>query len=241
MNIQNEINCLWIGGKLSLMEKLSIILAQRAGYHVILWSDSSFDDLPNGVELRGIPKDLLKPTQFKGYELSSIPNGGIGSFSHWSDYFAYNILYSNGGHWMQLDLAIVDNIIINNTYAFTGWADNKISPIFMKIPKNSEYAKEVIKALEPLVKNEMKDLDWCSSMLLMHKLALNYNVYNDCKIIDDNDGYIDCGSATKSAYNSLLDRKYSLIHWSNATNNLTKNNPIVNSEYYKLCKMVNLI
>lgn len=238
--MNNDINCLWIGSKLSLMERLSIILAQKMGYNVILWSNSNFDNLPEGVEIKSIPTDILPPVRFKGHRHPNLSDGGIGSLSHWSDYFAFNILYRYGGNWMQLDLAMVNKIEITKSYAFIAWGKS-LSPIFMKIPKNSEYAKEMIKELEGPIKNELKDLKWEYSLQLMGKIAKNNNIYDNCHIIKPEDGYIDCGASSSCAYHYPVKEPYSWIHWSNATHNSNKDNPKVDSEYYKLCKMNNLI
>jgi hypothetical protein len=239
--MSNDINCVWIGSKLSLMEKLSIILAQKMGYNVILWSNSNFDDLPKGVELKSIPTDILAPVGFNGNPHPNLPNGGIGSLSHWSDYFAFNILYRYGGSWMQLDLAMVNKIEITKPYAFIAWSDS-LSPIFMKIPKNSEYAKQMITELEGPIKNQLKGLQWEYSLQLMGKIAKNNNIYDDCqRIKQPEDGYLDCGGGSFCAYYYPVKFHYSWIHWSNATHNTNKDNPKVDSEYYKLCKINNLI
>ena len=236
----SDINCVWIGDELSIMERLSLILAKNAGYNVILWSNSKFENIPCGINLKELPNDILPPVKFNGNPHPSLKNGGIGSLSQWSDYFAYEILYRNGGYWMQLDLAILNNLNITNSFAFTGWK-NAISPVFMKMPKGSEYTKETINAMKEILKNEMKGLSWEHSMNLMHNIALKHKIYNDCKIINHLDGYYDCGASRNNPYDSPLKQPLSFIHWSNATNYSSKKTPILNSEYYNLCKKHNLI
>lgn len=236
----DDINCVWIGDELSIMERLSLILAKKAGYNVILWSNSKFENIPDGIVLKELPKDILPPVQFNGIPHPNIKNGGIGSLSHWSDYFAYETLYRNGGYWMQLDLAILNKLTIINSYSFTQWG-NSISPVFMKIPKDSEYAKETIKGMREILSFELRGLSWDHSMILMHSMAIKYKIYDDCKIINNFDGYYDCGASTGNPYDSPSNQKLSLIHWSNATNYSSKKSPIPNSEYYNLCKINNLI
>jgi len=229
-----DINCVWVGGNISIMEKLSIILAQKAGFKVTLWSDLKTLDVPPNTIVKPLPNDVLPPTTFQGISLPSLPNGGIGSYSHWSDYFAFKILEKNGGYWMQLDLAILDKINIVQDYAFTGWGP-RISPIFMKVPKDSQYCKKMIEDLEPFIRNNSKEQDWHYSMLLMYTNALRYDIFKNCVIIAD--GFVDCGGQNTSLYNSPSNnqKKNIMIHWSNATNNTDKNTPILNSEYYNLC------
>jgi len=236
--MEKDINCVWIGESLSIMEKLSILLAIKAGYRVILWTNNFFNDIPECVVQKNIPDNILKPTGFKGVPHGGIPNGGIGSYSHWSDYFAFTVLQETGGHWMQLDLAITAPLNLNKSYAFTGWK-HQISPVFMKIPKNSEYAKHMSAVLAPLVAEGFLNHFWDDSMHLMHNYALEFNIYKNCNIITDD--YYDCGCRKESPYNIPAQYNYAFIHWSNATQHTSKNIPVVGSLYHKLCIENNLI
>jgi len=237
----NNINCVWIGDELSIMELLSIKLAQKLGYVVNIWSNNKFDNLPNGVIHHNLPNDILPPTTFQGIPLASIPNGGIGSLSHWSDYFAFTILKNDGGYWMQLDFAMLKRVETEKSYIFTGLGNDLISPVFMKIPPNSEFAKELSEILMPKVKIGFKNEDWGSAMSMMHNCALKHKIYDDCFFIRNE--YYDCGGSQylKTPYNSPTIFPISFFHWSNATHWTDKKNPVEGSAYYNLCKQENLI
>ena len=79
----------WIGTKLGLMEKLTLQLLIDAGHEPVLWVQSKLAGIPQGVTVETLPKDTLAPVGFAGYPLHHLPNGGIGSLAHWSDYFAF--------------------------------------------------------------------------------------------------------------------------------------------------------
>jgi hypothetical protein len=64
-----EINCVWIGNQLSIMEKLSLALAVKSGYNVILWSYCTFDDLPIGVTHKIIDKERLRIRYINSYKI----------------------------------------------------------------------------------------------------------------------------------------------------------------------------
>jgi hypothetical protein len=223
------------------MELLSIKLAQKLGYIVNLWSNSFFSNLPDGVIQNRIPENILPPTPFQGLPLYGIPNAGLGSLSHWSDYFAFSILKDTGGYWMQLDFAMLKRIETEKSYAFTSLGHNQISPVFMKLPPNSNFAKELSEILLPKIKVGFKGENWGASMAMMHTCALKHEIYNDCFFIRD--GYHDCGGGQhiKTPYNSPLSTPASFFHWSNATYGTDKKTPVEGSVYYKLCKQENLI
>lgn len=237
----NNVHCVWIGDELSIMEILSIKLAQKLGYTVNLWSNNVFDNLPDGVISRNLPADICPPTPFNGLPLTSIPNGGIGSLSHWSDYFAFTTLKDIGGYWMQLDFAMLKKIDTTYSYVFTSLGYHQISPVFMKLPPNSAFAQELSETLLPKIKIGFKNEGWNASMDMMHQCAQKHKVYEDCYFIRD--GYHDCGGSIygRTPYNTPTDNLGSFYHWSNATYGTNKKSPIPGSVYYNLCKQEGLI
>jgi hypothetical protein len=236
-----NIHCVWIGDELSIMELLSIKLAQKLGYIVNLWSNSNFNNLPDGIIQNKIPENIFPPTPFQGLPVYSIPNAGLGSLSHWSDYFAFSILKETGGYWMQLDFAMTKNIETEKPYAFTSLGHNQISPVFMKLPPNSAFAQELSEILLPKVKTGFKNERWDESMDMMHRCALKHKIYDNCYFIRD--GYHDCGGSIngRTPYNTPTNNLGSFYHWSNATYGTNKKSPVPGSVYYNLCKQENLI
>ena len=93
------VHTLWIGGQLSLMEQLTIKLLQSHGHQVQLWSYDKPMGVPDGTILRNATEILPASSIFRytGKPLRLIPNGGIGSLSHWSDQFQLRLLHQEGG------------------------------------------------------------------------------------------------------------------------------------------------
>jgi hypothetical protein len=222
------------------MERLSIILAQKAGYEIVLWTNSDIKNVPPGTTIKFIPDDVLKPIGFCGIPPSTLPNGGIGSFSHWSDYFAFYTLKDTGGYWMQLDIAILKRIAIDKPYAFIRWGDG-IGPAFMKLPPQSDYAKTMVEVLKGMVSTGLKGMDWHWAMIAMNDYARAFNILDEDKCYIITEGYRDCGGGGPSPYNLPAEQDYNMIHWSNATYNTCKTTPIIGSEYRRLCVEANLI
>ena len=82
----------WIGDKLSMMERLTIEMLQGHGHEFHLWSYDKVDNVPEGTVLEDASQVMPKESifQYKGKPLACLANGGIGSLSHWSDQFQMN-------------------------------------------------------------------------------------------------------------------------------------------------------
>ena len=208
-----QTHSVWIGPKLGLMEKLTLKLLLAVGHSPILWTIGNLEGVPDNVEVRQVPSHYLQPVRFAGIPLENIQGGGIGSFAHWSDYFAFKILHEHGGIWVQMDVAVTKRI-------------NSISHAFTTF-KN---------AISPVVIDEMKGRHWNDAMIAIVKEAIQHKV----KIYIFKE-YFDCGSIPASPYNCPSSASYAIIHWSNATHNSSKETPVIGSEYHRLCLAMGLL
>jgi len=224
----------WIGPKLGLMEKLTLQLLLEAGHNPVLWTNQKVAGVPDLVEVRQVPKDYVQPIGFAGNPHTGIPNGGIGSFAHWSDYFAFKTLHEHGGIWVQMDVAVTKKIVAED-YTFTPWLST-ISPVVMAIPKGSAYAAEMADIIGDMIKNGMAGCDWHDAMIAMihglQRSGIQFKTFEN---------YFDCGGVAGSPYTHPVWPTYDIMHWSNATHNTSKETPTRGSEYHRLCKSVGLI
>jgi hypothetical protein len=222
----------WIGPKLGLMEKLTLNLLVKHGHDATLWTQGKVEGVPKGVEVKPLPKDILKPIGFAGNPHAYIPNGGIGSFAHWSDYFALETLYRHGGTWVQMDCAVNCKLDLAD-YTFSPWLSS-VSPVVMTIPKGSEYAADVGVILCEMLGDGMAGRDWHEAMLAIHQGLQRHGIeYSTLP------NYFDCGGVPVSPYTHPI--KADIIHWSNATHNTSKEKPTKGSEYERLCKECGLL
>lgn len=224
----------WIGPKLGTMEKLTLQLLLDAGHKPVLWTNQKVTGVPDYVDVRQVPKDYVQPIGFAGHPHSGIPNGGIGSFAHWSDYFAFKTLHEQGGIWVQMDVAVTKKIVAAD-YTFTPWL-SMVSPVVMAMPKGSFYAAQMAKIIGDMLKDGMAGHDWHEAMLAMintlQRSGIQYGTF---------DNYFDCGGVEGSPYTHPVVAPYDIIHWSNATHNTSKETPTKGSEYHRLCKSVGLV
>lgn len=224
----------WIGTKLGLMEKLTLQLLLDAGHEPVLWVQSKLAGIPQGVTVELLPKDTLPPVGFAGDPLHHLPNGGIGSLAHWSDYFAFKTLHKHGGIWVQMDAAVTKPIVAED-YTFTPWL-SMISPVVMSLPKGSEYSASMQQIIEHMLVDGMAGRNWHEAMVAMSRQLVFQGI--EAHTFSN---YYDCGGVDGSPYTHPAAQSYDIIHWSNATHNTSKETPTRGSEYHRLCKSVGLI
>ena len=224
----------WIGTKLGLMEKLTLQLLIDAGHDPVLWVQARLAGIPKGVTVEMLPKDTLPPVGFAGDPLHHLPNGGIGSLAHWSDYFAFKTLHDHGGIWVQMDAAITKPILAED-YTFTPWL-SMVSPVVMSIPKGSAYSASMQQIIERMLVDGMAGRNWHEAMVAMFRQLVFQGL-----AINTFENYFDCGGVPESPYTHPATQTYDIIHWSNATHNTSKEKPAKGSEYERLCKATGLI
>ena len=224
----------WVGKNLGLMEKLTLQLLIDAGHEPVLWVQDKLANIPNGVTVEMLPKDTLPPVGFAGDPLHHLPNGGIGSLAHWSDYFAFKILHEHGGIWVQMDAAVTKKIVAED-YTFTPWL-SMVSPVVMSIPKGSAYSASMQQIIEQMLVDGMAGRNWHAAMVEIYR---QLNFQGICAKTFGN--YFDCGGVQGSPYTHAAAQTYDIIHWSSATHNTSKETPTKGSEYHRLCKAVGLI
>lgn len=242
------VNLLWIGNELSLMEQLTIKLLHMHGHKVKLWCYNIISDVPYGVEICDANTILDKSLLFKynGKPLPFIPNGGIGSYSHFSDQFAMMLLYKHGGYFMQADVSIVRSLdwSINLDYVFLQHQQNNIAPYFIKAPKGNEwciqsYEKLYIEFNADTIKNNIWDGSMIKMAEVLRKVMPDYKKY-----MLDRKHFWDLGCRGKDCpfyKDYIIPDDLFFIHWSNATFKEEKNTPTIPSVYSRLLQSVKLL
>jgi hypothetical protein len=89
---------LWVGGRLTAMERLSLrsFLAHGHPYH--LYSYDAVPNLPAGAELRPAAEVLPASAVFR------YSSAAGGSFAAFSNLFRYRLLHQRGGWWADTDV-----------------------------------------------------------------------------------------------------------------------------------------
>ena len=92
----NTVQSLWVGGRLSNMEKLSIASYLHYGEHFHLYTYEPVEGIPEGT----VVKDANE----------IVPQSDIAKFqnmANFSDWFRYNLLYKKGNWWVDIDTVLL--------------------------------------------------------------------------------------------------------------------------------------
>jgi hypothetical protein len=95
----NEVSGLWIGPRLSPLERACVQSFLVKGHAFNLYVYEAVENVPNGCTLRDAETIVPSAQIFKH---SSGP--GTGSLAGFSDLFRYKLLYEHGGWWTDLDV-----------------------------------------------------------------------------------------------------------------------------------------
>ncbi|EAI9065372.1 hypothetical protein LZB68_06010 [Campylobacter lari] len=165
--MKQEVSSFWYTPKgckgIGLMEFLSIKSFMDNGYKFILYTYNldnkifkKLDELFDDFEL----KDANEIVPFENY-FSDDKGAGVAAFS---DYFRFNMLYKQGGVWVDLDMICLNYIDLNQEYIFSQELDeekntSRITTSFLKFPKNSEFGKDLITQAKKIINNQ-KLIKW---------------------------------------------------------------------------------
>jgi hypothetical protein len=104
------IQSLWIGKKLSVMEKLSIASFLKNGHAFHLYVYDEVEGVPHGTELKDA-NDIIpfeKVFKYKHHD----------SYAGFSDVFRYRLLFEKGGYWVDSDVVCLKPFQFASDYLF---------------------------------------------------------------------------------------------------------------------------
>lgn len=240
------VHAFWGNPELTLMECLTIKLLQSYGHTVWLWGYKNINNVPAGTVVKDAREILEEHTVFRynGKPLDLIPNGGIGSLSHWSDQFQLRLLSLYGGIYIQLDVACLKPLNFTEPYAFVPHqTQNDIAAFLMKCPKDSWFARRAYAEVASIVNSHnMPILNWDDSMKAIGR-ALDKYLPENKKYKLPHTSFLDLGCRQSGPFfdNNPLPEGVYILHWSNATVSNRKNDPIRGSLYHQLLSQVGLI
>src|SRR5262249_34709829 len=107
-----QIQSLWIGNKLSLMEQLSICSFLHNGYNFHLYTYTDVANIPSGTTVRDAA-EILPENWITRFRYSDSP-----SPSPFSNLFRYKLLNEKGGIWVDLDVICLRRFSLKHDYCF---------------------------------------------------------------------------------------------------------------------------
>jgi hypothetical protein len=150
---RERIQSLWVGNRLSVMERLSIASFLQHGHDYHLFTYEEVEGLPDGAvreDARAILPELMI------FQYRDFP-----SYAGFSNYFRYKLLLERGGWWVDTDLVCLRSFDWDESYVFaselTRDGREVTSSGAIKAPAGSEamaYAWDTCRASDP------KEITW---------------------------------------------------------------------------------
>ena len=138
---------LWIGPRLSALERLSIASFQAHGHAVRLFTYGDVEGIPAGVEHHD-GREVLPASQV----FTHAAGFGKGSYAAFSDMFRYKLLLDHGGTWCEADVVCLRPIEFEAEYvaarerlargASSQGAPDRVSGCVLTAPRNSRVMLE---------------------------------------------------------------------------------------------------
>jgi hypothetical protein len=106
------IQCLWIGGALSLLEQLSLASFVKNGHAVHLYVYNRVSNVPAGVTIID-GREIIDEKRIFKYK-------NEGSYAGFSNVFRYKLLLDRGNYWCDLDVICLRPFDFDRDYVFSG-------------------------------------------------------------------------------------------------------------------------
>ena len=143
----DPIQCLWIGPRLSAMERLAIASFLRHGHVVHLYTYGEVDGIPTGTIVRD-GREILPAERIFFYSEHASPSG-------FANFFRYKLLLERGGWWVDTDMVCLRPFDFDDDYVFGGEISRGVPAVncgVIKAPRGSEamaFAWETCNAKDP--------------------------------------------------------------------------------------------
>jgi len=141
------VQCLWIGPRLSTMERMSIASFLRHGHEVHLYTYGDVDGIPPGTVVRD-GREILPAERIFTYRDYASPAG-------FSNFFRYKLLLERGGWWVDTDMVCLKPFTFEGEHVFASELSMGapfVTNSAIKAPRGSEamaWAWEVCNARDP--------------------------------------------------------------------------------------------
>ena len=139
----DPIQSLWVGSRLSTLERMCIESYLEQGHPFFLYSYDQVGNVPDKVHMR--PADEIVPRE-KIFQFQNLAN--------FSDYFRYKMLLEYGGYWVDLDNFCLKPYDFQTPYVFSSQRpgpksqDSEINAGVIKVPARSEIMQFCVSQVE---------------------------------------------------------------------------------------------
>lgn len=206
------VNGLWIGEYLSNIELLTMRTFMEHGHTFRLWVyDTIKTPLPEGVEVMDANIIIPKEKVFR-YKHTNHFGHGKGSVSGFSDIFRYKLLYDMGGWWMDMDIACIKPLDMEEPYVFRNHHSLPVVGNAMKCPKGSDLMLHCYQQASKEVTEENRD--WHLPIQILNDQIAAHGLLDYVRPhISNNDRWDDLKRFVLKK--KAIPENYYFIHWMN--------------------------
>ncbi|MFD0798022.1 glycosyltransferase [Maribacter chungangensis] len=129
------IQMLWIGKKLSKIERLSLLSFLKNGHEVHLYCYDPIENIPNGVTILDANDIVDNSKIFKAHGES------YGAFS---DLFRHALLYKKGGCWADTDVICLKPFTFEDEATLCAEDMARISTAVLRLPKGNIISEKIL-------------------------------------------------------------------------------------------------
>jgi hypothetical protein len=109
--MRDVIQSLWVGGRLSVMERLSVTSFLKNGHPYVLYTYGPVEGVPGGAELKDANEILPSSDIFTYTEHPT--------YAGFSNFFRYKLLLERGGWWVDTDLICLRPFCFSADFVFS--------------------------------------------------------------------------------------------------------------------------
>lgn len=131
------LNALWIGDRLGVVERLTMVSAMSVGhpFRLFSYSPGTLSDVPDGVELCDANAVIGYAALARYFEEGHRALG--------TDFFRYTMQAKGFGYWVDLDLYFLRPLDLSDDYVF-GWEhETSINGAILKLPSDSAMVRDL--------------------------------------------------------------------------------------------------
>lgn len=250
-----EINSLWVGEELGLLEKLTVQSFIDNKHDFVLWVYNPHikKSLPGKVILKDANKIVDENQIFRYSGLGNCPSGSLGGFY---ELFKYTFLNKFGGWFVDMDVTCLEsfkdldskNIVIKPNYK------TKVSSSIIKLPRLDDLLKKLISDIKLNISTNNNKWELPNEIFSKNIFNSNYSKYIAKKDIFNDDNLEDLevllklnGTSKKPSipdyaihWNAQLIKSGKIFGSSNKGRAFDFNDPVSLSYYNTLLKRHNI-
>jgi hypothetical protein len=151
--VEDVIQSLWIGPRLSVMERISIASFLKNGHSYALYTYGPIEGLPDGVEIHDA-NQILPSSEIFVY--TDHP-----TYAGFSNFFRYKLLLERGGWWADTDMICIKPFRFSIDFVFSSergaGGRPKVNVGAIKVPASSHVMRYAWNACQNM---DRKQLQW---------------------------------------------------------------------------------